>query len=103
MVFPSLLQAAAETLVRPPRSFDLITITDLDLRLLLMSQILQMSAIAPTHRLGTYRIVESADDVRKRFAFLGCQATPLSAAVCPLRRLLVLRTREEEERRTLRS
>lgn len=67
--FPSGLQAQAETFDLPPRSLLLTTITVFDFLLLLMSQI---------------RRVLSADAVRKREAFLGCQARLVTAATCPL-------------------
>lgn len=86
IVFPSALQAQAVTLVLPPRSLDLTTMTDFDLRLFEMSQ---------------SRMVLSAEAERKREEFLGCQATEVRAATCPLRtrvRQLTVRVGQEDAR-----
>jgi hypothetical protein len=62
---PSKLHAQAVTLDLPPRSLDLTTMTDLDLRLLEISQM---------------RRVLSSEAVRKRVGFLWFQATEVMAA-----------------------
>lgn len=65
IVFPSGLQAQAVTLVFPPRSLLLTTMTDLLFRLFSRSQM---------------RSVLSDEAVRKSEWFFGCQATAVTAA-----------------------